>query len=99
MMNSYFKFLFAGHAESTGLCLQSLKIKTLSYCQEFACNGTVVEHPEYGEIIQLQGDQRENMRQFFVKTGFANNINIKVCVFNLEISEIICSLCCLNTDI
>ncbi|KAK3751951.1 hypothetical protein RRG08_046223 [Elysia crispata] len=46
--------------------------------KEFACNGTVVEHPEYGEIIQLQGDQRENMRQFFVKTGFANNMNIKV---------------------
>ena len=25
--------------------------------QEFACNGTVVEHPEYGEVLQLQGDQ------------------------------------------
>ena len=22
--------------------------------KEFACNGTVVEHPEYGEVIQLQ---------------------------------------------
>jgi len=26
--------------------------------KEFACNGTVVEHPEYGEVLQLQGDQR-----------------------------------------
>ena len=22
--------------------------------KEFACNGTVVEHPEYGEVVQLQ---------------------------------------------
>ena len=22
--------------------------------KEFACNGTVVEHPEYGEVLQLQ---------------------------------------------
>jgi translation initiation factor SUI1 len=25
--------------------------------KQFACNGTVIEHPEYGEVIQLQGDQ------------------------------------------
>ena len=29
-----------------------------SYFQEFACNGVVIEHPEYGEVLQLQGDQR-----------------------------------------
>ena len=29
--------------------------------KEFACNGTVVEHPEYGEVVQLQGDQREKI--------------------------------------
>lgn len=32
--------------------------------QKFACNGTVIEHPEYGEVIQLQGDQRKNICQF-----------------------------------
>ena len=26
--------------------------------KEFACNGTVVDHSEYGEVLQLQGDQR-----------------------------------------
>merc|ERR1712080_58661 len=31
--------------------------------KEFACNGTVVEHPEYGEVVQLQGDQREKICQ------------------------------------
>ena len=32
--------------------------RVLSYFQEFACNGVVIEHPEYGEVLQLQGDQR-----------------------------------------
>lgn len=35
--------------------------------QKFACNGTVIEHPEYGEVIQLQGDQRKNICQFLVE--------------------------------
>ena len=34
--------------------------------QKFACNGTVVEHSEHGEVIQLQGDQRKNIRQFLI---------------------------------
>merc|ERR1712080_580860 len=32
--------------------------------REFACNGTVVEHSEYGEVLQFQGDQRENIGTF-----------------------------------
>nr|ACO10359.1 translation factor SUI1 homolog [Caligus rogercresseyi] len=27
--------------------------------KEFACNGTVVDHQEYGKCLQLQGDQRQ----------------------------------------
>uniref|UniRef100_A0A2K5D6T4 SUI1 domain-containing protein n=1 Tax=Aotus nancymaae TaxID=37293 RepID=A0A2K5D6T4_AOTNA len=34
-----------------------------AFKKKFACNGTV-EHPEYGEVIQLQGDQRKNTCQF-----------------------------------
>lgn len=45
--------------------------------QEFACNGTVVEHPEYGEVIQLQGDQRGNICQF-IKKVFAESSNRSV---------------------
>lgn len=37
--------------------------------KKFACNGTVVEHPEYGEVIQLQGDQRANVSQFLKEIG------------------------------
>uniref|UniRef100_A0A8C1UYB2 Eukaryotic translation initiation factor 1 n=1 Tax=Cyprinus carpio TaxID=7962 RepID=A0A8C1UYB2_CYPCA len=35
-----------------------------AFKKKFACNGTVIEHPEYGEVIQLQGDQRKNICQF-----------------------------------
>jgi translation initiation factor 1 len=46
--------------------------------KEFACNGTVVEHPEYGEVLQLQGDQRENICQFLTKTGLVTQDQLKV---------------------
>lgn len=46
--------------------------------QEFACNGTVVEHAEYGEVLQLQGDQRENICQWLTKSGLAKPEQLKV---------------------
>ncbi|XP_072268391.1 eukaryotic translation initiation factor 1b isoform X1 [Pyxicephalus adspersus] len=38
-----------------------------AFKKKFACNGTVIEHPEYGEVIQLQGDQRKNICQFLME--------------------------------
>jgi len=46
--------------------------------KEFACNGTVVEHPEYGEVIQLQGDQRENICRLLVQCGLVKSEQLKV---------------------
>ena len=46
--------------------------------KEFACNGTVVEHPEYGEVVQLQGDQREKICQMLVNCGLVKNDQLKV---------------------
>jgi len=46
--------------------------------KEFHCNGTVVEHSEYGEVLQLQGDQRKKMKQFLTQTGLASSDQIKV---------------------
>ena len=41
--------------------------------KEMACNGTVVEHPEYGEVIQLQVKYRvflnEGLKLIFVLQG------------------------------
>ncbi|KAG8566424.1 hypothetical protein GDO81_013247 [Engystomops pustulosus] len=40
-----------------------------AFKKKFACNGTVVDHPEYGEVIQLQGDQRKNACQFLIEVS------------------------------
>ena len=49
-----------------------------AFKKEFACNGTVVEHPEYGEVIQVQGDQRNNVCLFLTKIGIAKTDQLKV---------------------
>lgn len=37
--------------------------------QEFACNGTLVDDEEMGQVIQLQGDQRTKISTFLVENG------------------------------
>ena len=37
--------------------------------QEFACNGTLVEDEEMGQVIQLQGDQRAKIFSFLTGEG------------------------------
>ncbi|XP_051056040.1 eukaryotic translation initiation factor 1-like [Phodopus roborovskii] len=49
-----------------------------AFKKKFACNGTVIEHPEYGEVIQLQGDQQENICQFLIEIGLAKDDQLKV---------------------
>ncbi|RLN28907.1 protein translation factor SUI1 [Panicum miliaceum] len=46
--------------------------------KEFCCNGTVVQDPELGQVIQLQGDQRKNVATFLVQAGIAKKENIKI---------------------
>ena len=50
---------------------------TIHHCQEFACNGTLVDDEEAGQVIQLQGDQRLKISQFLVQEGISKN-TIKV---------------------
>ncbi|EXC05100.1 Protein translation factor SUI1-1-like protein [Morus notabilis] len=38
--------------------------------KEFCCNGTVVQDPEQGQVIQLQGDQRKNVSTFLIQASF-----------------------------
>uniref|UniRef100_A0A194AJY7 Putative eukaryotic translation initiation factor 1-like protein n=1 Tax=Pinctada fucata TaxID=50426 RepID=A0A194AJY7_PINFU len=53
--------------------------KIVKACKkEFACNGTVVEHPEYGEVIQLQGDQRNHIKSFLLMINLAREDQLKV---------------------
>merc|ERR1712226_781887 len=44
----------------------------------FACNGTVINHSEYGQVIQLQGDKRSQMLEFLTVGGFATREQVKV---------------------
>jgi len=38
-----------------------------AFKKEFACNGTVVDDVEAGQVIQLQGDQRQKIFSFLVE--------------------------------
>ncbi|KAL6082623.1 hypothetical protein STEG23_024759 [Scotinomys teguina] len=49
-----------------------------AFKKKFACNGTVIEHPEYGEVIQLHGDQRKNICQLLIEIGLAKDDQLKV---------------------
>ena len=51
-------------------------VKTIK--REFGCNGTVVTHKEYGEVLQFQGDQREHSRKFLAAIGLVKEENLKV---------------------
>lgn len=37
--------------------------------KEFCCNGVVVQDPELGQVIQLQGDQRKNVTKFLIEVN------------------------------
>jgi translation initiation factor 1 len=49
-----------------------------AFKKEFACNGTVIEHSEYGEVVQLQGDQRQNVCEFLTRNRIAKEDQLKV---------------------
>ncbi|KAG8933546.1 Eukaryotic translation initiation factor eIF-1 [Tulasnella sp. 419] len=40
-----------------------------AFKKEFACNGTVVDDEEAGQVIQLQGDQRLKIQNFLTEEG------------------------------
>ncbi|KAN0062713.1 Eukaryotic translation initiation factor eIF-1 [Thecaphora frezii] len=48
-----------------------------AFKKEFACNGTIVDDEELGQVIQLQGDQRQKIAQFLVEEGIPKN-DVKV---------------------
>ncbi|KAI3959992.1 hypothetical protein MKW92_001155 [Papaver armeniacum] len=51
----------------------------LQFKKEFGCNGNIVtQDKELSRVIQLQGDQRKNIRYFIVKAGVADRDYIKL---------------------
>nr|XP_051678257.1 eukaryotic translation initiation factor 1-like [Oryctolagus cuniculus] len=63
------------------------KKKLVKVFKKYACNSTVVEHPEYGEVIQLQGNQHKNQRQFLVEIGLAKDDQLKVHGFQVFVAQ------------
>ena len=49
--------------------LNAFKIK-------FGCGGNVVNHKNYGEVIQLQGDHRNNISKFFNEINIIDSIRV-----------------------
>ena len=45
---------------------------------EFACNGCIVKNNDNGEIIQLQGDKRNDVNQFLIEIGMCRKDEIKI---------------------
>ena len=55
------------------------KKKILKECKKkFACNGSIVNDKEYGEVLQFQGDQRNNIYDYLVNLNTINIDNIKI---------------------
>jgi len=46
--------------------------------KEFCCNGTVVEDPELGKLLQLQGDQRKSVTNYLVQERLVKKNQIKL---------------------
>ncbi|KAJ8597995.1 translation initiation factor SU [Rhizopogon salebrosus TDB-379] len=44
-----------------------------AFKKEFACNGTLVDDEEMGQVIQLQGDQRLKIVNFLTEEGIPKN--------------------------
>lgn len=49
-----------------------------AFKKNFSCNGAVVVDAEVGEVIQLQGDQRTNVKEFMVDNEICSGDRIVV---------------------
>ncbi|XP_010272070.1 PREDICTED: protein translation factor SUI1 homolog [Nelumbo nucifera] len=61
-----------------GLTKEFSYTKILKDLKELCCNGTVVQDPELGQVVQLQGDQRKNVSTFLVQAGIVKKEHIKI---------------------
>ena len=61
-----------------GLTFDEDKLKEImkNMKKSFACNGTIIDHDEFGKIIQLQGDIREKAKTMLVEKYNISGENI-----------------------
>jgi translation initiation factor 1 len=46
--------------------------------KEFSCNGNIVNDEQRGQILHLQGDHRQQLKDWFVKEGIATEDKIHI---------------------
>ncbi|POY73912.1 hypothetical protein BMF94_3083 [Rhodotorula taiwanensis] len=46
--------------------------------KDFACNASIEEHEVHGQVLQMQGDQRQKSMDFFLKEGIATKETVKM---------------------
>lgn len=51
---------------------------TKSLKKEFCCNGCILNDSHLGKVIQLQGDQRENVIKFFLEQTIVSKKFVKI---------------------
>eukprot|EP01102_Stenamoeba_stenopodia_P018635 TRINITY_DN686_c0_g1_i1.p1 TRINITY_DN686_c0_g1~~TRINITY_DN686_c0_g1_i1.p1 ORF type:complete len:113 (+),score=28.10 TRINITY_DN686_c0_g1_i1:290-628(+) len=49
-----------------------------AFKKDFCCNGTIVDDPELGQVIQLQGDQRKKISDFLIQEGICQKPHVKI---------------------
>jgi len=53
--------------------------KILKYLKKkYNTNGTIVTDKEVGKVIQMQGDQRENVREFIITCNICSREEVKI---------------------
>eukprot|EP00668_Euglena_longa_P047874 GGOE01064862.1.p2 GENE.GGOE01064862.1~~GGOE01064862.1.p2 ORF type:complete len:122 (+),score=18.34 GGOE01064862.1:32-367(+) len=55
-----------------------LKLILKEIKKNFCCNGSIVQDAELGTIIQLQGDQRDNISKFLISEGLCDKEKLKI---------------------
>lgn len=46
--------------------------------QSWGCNGSVIETPEAGKVIQLQGNLSEKLKEFLLRENMATEENLEI---------------------
>ncbi|ORC88722.1 translation factor SUI1 [Trypanosoma theileri] len=59
---------------------QALNFRRINreFQRRWGCNGTVIETPEAGIVIQLQGNWSEEIRQFLLAENMATEQNLEI---------------------
>lgn len=56
----------------------NLKKLLKAFKKNFMCNGAIIDDSEMGQVIQLTGDQRQNVKEFLIDEEINDKESIMV---------------------